>query len=369
MPIGIVGDLHLGPKCEQNTIKEHVVSWYPKLHQAMLDDFRARGIKTILLSGDVFTIRPFMTIEVMTYAIHLFRDMMRDFDVHVIAGNHDYLYENKESLSSLALLELLPNVHVYRSGIEKLELNGLTWYMVPWIFPDKLPAFSDWLSALAKKPKAVREKTVLFGHFDIMDCLMEGGRISDVGLPPEKFYKAATRVISGHYHCKSLNKGKDPNSYIMYLGTPYQLSFAHVGTKCGYYVMDDDGQVEFVENTMSPRFVDVDDEHLDGLGDLSNCFVRYCFLNSRAVDDSCERKKKLNAANPLYVKPVPYGGEVSTVDEARRLDDEETRRILGSDSISMAAMYMDRYPESLPTFWSGEDPKEKILGILATYPT
>lgn len=367
MQIGIVGDIHLGPKCERSGIKEHVVAGQAALHRKMIEDFRARGIKTVLFSGDVFTIHAFMTIEVMAYAIKLFRDDMVDFDIHIIAGNHDYLYENKDSLTSLQLLELLPNVHVYRNGVEKLELLGRTWYMVPWIFPDKMEAVNDWLSKLAKKPKATKEKTVLFGHFDIMGCLMEAGQVSDVGLPAEKFYKAANYVISGHYHCRSYNKGKDPDSSILYLGTPYHLSFAHVGTDCGYYIVDEDMKFEFVENTLSPRFVDVDDEHLEGLGDLTNCFVRYYYKNDRPYDDASARKKVLMEAKPLYVKNVPYGGDVGTVEDAKRLDDEEARKILGADSLTMAEMYMDRYPEQLPVFWSGEDPKQKILGILSTY--
>ena len=28
---------------------------------------------------------------------------------------------------------------------------------------------------------------------------------------------------------------------------------------------------------------------------------------------------------------------------------------------------MDKYPGDLPVFWSGENPKEKILDILRTY--
>ena len=130
MPIGVVGDIHLGPKCERSAIKEAVLVGQAKLHSAMIEDFRKRGIKTVLFSGDVFTIHHFMTVEVMDYAIRLFRDEMADFDIHVIAGNHDYLYENKDSLTSLQLLELIPNVHVYRKGVEKLQIGATK---VPWV--------------------------------------------------------------------------------------------------------------------------------------------------------------------------------------------------------------------------------------------
>ena len=369
MPVGLVGDIHLGVRCEKSAIKEAVVAGQRETVRRMAEDFRSRGITDVFFSGDVFTVHHFMTIDVMAFAIEMFRDIFAGMTCHVIAGNHDYLYENKDSITSLQLLELIPNVKVYRSGVQTLDVAGNTWYMVPWIFPDKLEAVNEWLGKLARKAKAARAKTVLFGHFDMVGALMEAGQISDIGLPMEKYYKAANHVFSGHYHCKSYNKGKDPDASILYMGTPYHLSFAHVNTDCGYYIVNDDLGLEFVENTWSPRFVDADDEHLEGLGDLSNRFVRYFCRNDRPYDDASARKAKLMEAKPLFVKTVYYGGEAETIEEARRVDDEEARKLLSADTITMAEMYMDKYPETLPSFWSKEDPKRKILGILATYGT
>jgi DNA repair exonuclease SbcCD nuclease subunit len=369
MAIAVVGDIHLGPKCERDGIRTALLPGMFKYHQQMISEWKARGIKTVLFSGDIFSNRAFITNEVLNYAIHLFSEDLKDFEVHVIPGNHDFLYENKESISYMPVLQLMPNVKVHM-GIEKVSLVGRDWYMVPWIFPDKMPAVELWLQKLAKKSDEQKEKTVLFGHFDIMGCLMEAGQLSENGLSQEMLYNAANYVFSGHYHCRSYNKGPNPNSSILYMGTPYQLSFAHVGTDCGYYIVDEgeNGKlsVEFIENTSSPRFVDVDDEHLEGLGDLSNCFVRYCYLNSRSADETRDRRKKLNDANPIYVKPVPYSDDVG-IKKALELDDEETRRLLSADSLTLAEMYMDKHPEGLPTFWSKEDPKKKILGILQSY--
>jgi hypothetical protein len=89
-------------------------------------------------------------------------------------------------------------------------------------------------------------------------------------------------------------------------------------------------------------------------------------LNSRSADETRDRRKKLNDANPIYVKPVPYSDDVG-IKKALELDDEETRRLLSADSLTLAEMYMDKHPEGLPTFWSKEDPKKKILGILQSY--
>jgi metallophosphoesterase superfamily enzyme len=139
MAIAVVGDIHLGPKCERDGIRTALLPGMFKYHQQMISEWKARGIKTVLFSGDIFSNRAFITNEVLNYAIHLFSEDLKDFEVHVIPGNHDFLYDNKESISYMPVLQLMPNVKVHM-GIEKVPLVGRDWYMVPWIFPDKMPA-------------------------------------------------------------------------------------------------------------------------------------------------------------------------------------------------------------------------------------
>jgi DNA repair exonuclease SbcCD nuclease subunit len=228
-----------------------------------------------------------------------------------------------------------------------------------------MPGFNEWLAKMAKKPKAERDKTVILGHFDMMGVLMDAGQISEAGLEPEKFMKAAKYTFSGHYHCRSDHENR--GNRVVYLGTPFQLTFAHVNTDCGIYLFDDEMNLEFIENTESPRFMDCDDEHLDGLGDISNYFVRYMARTGRNADESSELKKKLESYGPLYIKMVPYGGEAGTLDDAKAVDDEEAKKIMESDTIGLATMYMDRYADLLPQFEDGTDSREMITGLLKKY--
>jgi DNA repair exonuclease SbcCD nuclease subunit len=330
----------------------------------MIADFESRGIDTIVFTGDIFDNRRFIATDVLDKAYRLFKERLAKFTCYVIAGNHDMLYDNSSDVCQIRFLENLPNVNVYIDKVGFATIGHNKWYFVPWIQEDKIDGVNKWL---VKMSRGNIDDNIIVGHFDMIGAQMEAKTVSTAGFDPKRFLNAAKLTISGHYHCRSYNKGKDPDSSILYLGTPYHLSFAHVGTDCGYYIVDEDMKFEFVENTLSPRFVDVDDEHLEGLGDLTNCFVRYYYKNDRPYDDASARKKVLMEAKPLYVKNVPYGGDVGTVEDAKRLDDEEARKILGADSLTMAEMYMDKYPEQLPVFWSGEDPKQKILGILSTY--
>jgi hypothetical protein len=64
---------------------------------------------------------------------------------------------------------------------------------------------------------------------------------------------------------------------------------------------------------------------------------------------------------------VPYGGEAGTLDDARMVDDEEAKKIMESDTIGLATMYMDRYADLLPQFEDGTDSRELVTGLLKKY--
>ena len=205
---------------------------------------------------------------------------------------------------------------------------------------------------------------MIVGHFDMLGALMEAGQISEAGFDMDQFYHAAKLTFSGHYHCKSTNTNGDGTIY--YVGSPYHLSFAHVKTDCGYYLVTGDA-VEFVENTMSPRFIECVDTDLDDLPDMKNSFVRYFYQGDRRLDEMVDLKKKVEAKHPLHIKEIPYGANAGSIDEVRDADDEETRRIMSLDSFGMAELYMETNAAELPVLRSGADPKEKILEFLHQY--
>lgn len=359
--IGIIGDLHLGPRCETTAIREKVIAGQKAFLQWFMSVLSVRGITTAVFLGDIFTTRSTIGVDTIDYALDFFQELSsRGIECHVICGNHDLMYDDVDTVSSLKMLTNIKRVHVYTQNVAKVQLLNKTWYMVPWITPSKMPSVVEWLEKIGSKGK--RDNTVIAGHFDMCGMLMEAGQVSSAGLEPELFAKAARNVFSGHYHCRS-EKVID-GSRISYLGSPYHLSFAHVGTDCGFYILDSDMNLEFVENVVSPRFTECDDEHLDDLPDLSNSFVRYFTLSSRNFDDALARKKVLVAAHPLHIKPIPYGGSTGTLEEVKCADDNEARVIMSADSISVAEMYMDKYPDQLPKFSSGVDSKAKILELL-----
>lgn len=364
--IAIIGDLHLSPKCENASIRSAVVGGQEAFIDKLVADLHEQGIKKAVFCGDLFTTRTFISVTGLEYAIDMFRNKLKDIECYVIAGNHDLAYENSAESTSIRFLELLPNVHVFVDTIGKAKLAGKQFFFVPWIVtPEKEIEVRKWLEKLATKPAATRANTVIVGHFDIFGALMEAGQMSPGGIEPDKFTDAVGLTISGHYHCRS--EIVRTNSKIVYAGSPYHLSFAHVGTDCGYYIYDGN-EMQFVENKVSPRFIDITDtEYVDEeAGDLSKCLVRL-FLNRDCSDaEQVVLKHSIEQHKPLHIKTVPYG-DADDIEDLRIADDEETRKLLNADQFGMAEMYLAKHPEKLPTLHSGKDPAKEILRFLSEY--
>lgn len=364
--IAIVGDIHMDVVNSKAPITTAVTKGQRNFLFNMVGELKRRNINKIVFLGDVFDKHSKVSIDALDFTLKFFRDTLKDFSVYVIAGNHDLLYENSSEVISTEFLSLLPNIHYYGHSVGVEKLLGKTWYFVPWVLPGEYDRVNNWLGKLAGASAQKHDSTVIAGHFDMIGALMEAGNISQAGFEPKRFEAAAKWVFSGHYHCKSQIIGN--NSTITYTGTPYHLSFAHVGTDCGFYIMGEDDSLEFVENTISPRFVDVVDTQVDSApDDLSNCVVRYHCDRNMNMDDATILRMKLNDRNPIHIVPVVYG-DVPQSDTDSDISDEETKKIMSSSSLQMASMYLEKHPEVLPSLADDEaDPKEKVLAYLREY--
>ena len=186
--------------------------------------------------------------------------------------------------------------------------------------------------------------------------LMEAGNISVEGFDPNEMSKYCTYVISGHYHCKSAKK--IGNTRFVYLGTPYHQSFAHLGTVPGYYTCDTDNmKVNFIENTIGERYVEVNDfDDIDALPDLSGNLVKY----------------KLKSKNPLHVFMSPYGKHVEehNPEDAVAIveeDDEEAKKVVTMSQMEVARLFMENADQPPPTLSDGTSAKDRIISMIAGF--
>ena len=361
MPVAFVGDAHFGRKAENPAIKKHVKDGQKAYFTWLASDLRKRGITRVFFSGDIFDTRNSVNVEALVETKRMFQNTFKGIEVTIILGNHDMYYENSYDICSTELLADIPNVRVYHTDkIMSESLFGHTMYMVPWTTSDKLPELVSFLDGLKK----TRSKNILFGHFEMMGVDMEGGNISTFGLSPNMFADAARYVFSGHYHGQSTQQidGSD----ILYLGSPYPLTFANSDTNHGYWVLGEDMKMEFVKNDISPTFTTIfDTDDMDVIGDLSTKFVRLYLNSSKTKEEVFAIRSLIDAKKPLFINIVPYknGSEEVKKSYAQR----ESNKLLNMDLFSLSEIYIDNNSESLPKLRDNLDAKSAILSRIKDY--
>lgn len=366
--IALIGDTHFNRKAENPTIKRLIKAGQAAFFDLLVSDLRQRGITTIIFSGDIFDTRNSINVEAMVTAKRLFETKLSEFTIHIILGNHDMYYEDSYDITSLELIEHLPNVTVYREKVTQINIMGKEWLMFPWIVDNNIQKTVNYLNSESKKPRSAQK--IIFGHFTCMGIDMEGGNISTFGLQPHSFMSASPLTISGHYHGKSITTSSDGDSKLIYLGSPYAMTFANSDQSHGYWIMDSDCNLEFIENVISPRFTTIrDTDNLDELGDLSNSFVRFYLNNARPRDELFELRSKLEAKRPLIIKPIPYKNVVINDGDGDReinASGDKASNLLSMDTLGLSSVYMDANHEDLPEL-KLNDARASIINKLNQY--
>lgn len=173
---------------------------------------------------------------------------------HVLVGNHDTYYKDKISQNSLTkTTKEYQNIIVY-DKTEVKEIEKYTIGFVPWIIKADDNTF----------PKNC---DIMVGHLELKDFPMIKGITSKTGHSYTQFsdYKY---VFSGHYH---INFQRDN---VIMIGAPYQLTWNDFNTLKGFYVIDDNFNIKFIQNEITPKYIkiwyDNGDISIDGIGDIKS---------------------------------------------------------------------------------------------------
>lgn len=189
----------------------------------------------------------------------------------MILGNHDLFNKNSVDVNSINIFRDNSNIVVVDKPIE-LMLNNKKSLLIPW-----LAELSSYKS---------EEYDFVFGHFDISskflissyiqehsnatkatdeysneidedDSLMSSKQSSNC---PDEFLgsfielaKKKGTVFAGHIHQHKEMVAKDRK--FIFVGTPYEQNLGDIGCKCGYYVIDENGNYDFIETSGVPKHV------------------------------------------------------------------------------------------------------------------
>lgn len=267
----IIGDLHGGIN-RNNPIFHRTLLKYALWVNKLANE---QGIKNIIQLGDVFDNRFQISVETLK-VVSMFFDVLADFNIDIITGNHDCMLNDSSKVNSLTPFKRHPNITIHEGITER---NGMV--------------FTGWGVKMEDIPKC----DYLFGHYDTVGFELQKGKVSNHGFKAvDIMAKVGKTLFSGHYHRPQVKLYDSKPFY--YAGSAFPLDWNDADSQKFVYILEtDSGKVDIIPNNLSPKFVYIRDE--SDLSKVPNNFVAIAH-NSNDKDNSW--KKKVQNLNPLGIK-------------------------------------------------------------------
>lgn len=341
MKIAIIADLHIGIKKSDIIWQQSQLKFFK---EQLVPELKSKNINDLFILGDVFDTRNTLNVQSVNAVIDLFKNTLKDFNIKIIVGNHDMYMTTTTDINSLKILDLLPNVTVYEQPIP-LTIDGKSVLMLPWI--------TDY----SKFNEIVTDTyDYCFCHADIIGFNL-GGRLSDSGLMAKNLLDHFKYVWSGHYH-NGCTRTYEDGKYIIYAGSPYELTRIDRGDAKGYHILDiETGEHEFVENKESIKFTkftypDVDMSAVAGnVVDLDVPFE--LSDQTKKIYALVEKIEKLMPAYPVNINILPCEGDYEDAD-------------LGQESLNIITLFKN-YIDQLETSVDKDELYQSFIELYNVY--
>lgn len=318
MKVAIITDTHYNFKKGNKVFHDYFEKFYK---QIFFPTLRKYNIDTIIHMGDMFDNRKATDYWSIDWTKRVILEPLKNYDVHVILGNHDIFYKNTTKLNSpMLLLEDYKNIKVYDKPTN-VHVGGQDILFVPWITPE---GEQETLQAI-QNTKA----RICMGHLELSGFYVNKGNFQEHGRDKKTFQKF-DKVFSGHYHTRN-DDGK-----IFYLGNPYQLYWSDYNDKRGFTIFDTEtNEIIPIENPFEMfKVCNYDEEHIqEDLDQYQGCIVKLIIQNKK---DQKTYEKFLD--NLIKVQPH----ELKIIENVKLNSEFESDDIVeNEDTLSLLKKYVD----------------------------
>jgi DNA repair exonuclease SbcCD nuclease subunit len=301
MKIAIITDMHIGRGNDSLILDDYFRKFYTDIFWPTL---REEKITTIIDGGDLFDRRKFINFQILNNYNQYFGDEIRSgkWDFHSIVGNHNIYYNDKNGLNNLNLL--VNGGKVYEKATE-IVFDGFPILLVPWITKEN---YDHTIEAISKT-----KATHAIAHLELSGFEMDRGNMALKGMSKSLFEKFAM-VYSGHYH------HKNGNGNILYLGCPYEQTWADCNDPKGFHIFDTkDQSLRFIQNpyTIFKQWYYDDVNNEAGIMDvINNQAVEFENKFVKIMVDDRTRPDLFDTIYSVISHASPY--EISVIDNIPR---------------------------------------------------
>ena len=231
MKIALITDQHLDGRKGNLAFWNYFQKFYDDIFFPTLEK---EGVRTIIDLGDTFDNRKSMDFNTFNRVNENYFKRLKDYEVHMILGNHCTYYKNTNKINSPELLlEQYKNINIYASP-EEITLGSKKFLMMPWINKENK---EECLELIANS-----KADIMCGHLECDGFEVTPGMKFDGGFKVSDF-KNFKRVWSGHFHHKS------KHGNVQYLGNPYQMFWNDYKDTRGFHIYDTEtDKLKFIKN-------------------------------------------------------------------------------------------------------------------------
>ena len=231
MKIALITDQHLDGRKGSLAFWNYFQKFYDEIFFPTLEK---EGIRTIIDLGDTFDNRKSMDYNTFNRVDTNYFQRLKDYEVHMILGNHCTYYKDTNKINSPELLlEKYDNINIY-SEPKEILLGGKAFLMMPWINSGNK---EDCLQKISSS-----EADIMCGHLECDGFEVTPGMKFEGGFKVSAF-KNFDRVWSGHFHHKS------KHGNVQYLGNPYQMFWNDYKDTRGFHIYDTESdKLKYIKN-------------------------------------------------------------------------------------------------------------------------
>ena len=320
MKIAIITDQHLDGRKGNLAFWNYFQKFYDEVFFPTLEK---EGIRVVFDLGDTFDNRKSMDFNTFNRVNENYFKRLKDYEVHMILGNHCTYYKNTNKINSPELLlEQYKNINIYASP-EEITLGSKKFLMMPWINQENK---AECLRLIANS-----EADIMCGHLECDGFEVTPGMKFDGGFKVSDF-KNFKRVWSGHFHHKS------KHGNVQYLGNPYQMFWNDYKDTRGFHIYDTESdKLKFIKNPYEIfEKIFYDDASVDynkqDVSDYKDKFIKLI------VEEKRDYQMFETLVDRLYNVGVHDVKIVETLVDAEDIDDVELNV---KDTLTLLSEYID----------------------------
>lgn len=276
----LFSDLHLHPhNSDWRRVDDgmEVLKW---IHKEAVE----RKIDKVWFLGDWFHVRGYLypSVVARTYeAMMWFKNS--GIEVATLVGNHDMPHKQTTLHHSLtafgSIVQVIDQPMIY-------ETDTWNFYWLPYV---ESVGKTKWAIDKIVAQKDPNKKSCLLAHLDINGANYSTFVESTHGIDADYVDSAFDMVITGHYHARQI-----VGDHTFYIGSPYQQNFGETNETKGFMIFDN-GELDFVENTFSPKYMYINESQIDER--VANNYITVRVASADRIIHAREKSAQFNPRN------------------------------------------------------------------------